>query len=286
MKFLSFEYRGPLSWGRVIGDAVVDLGSVLPRFQTLADYIGSSEFAHRDEHLRQFAPTIALSEIKFEPVITRPEKIICLARNYMDHHNEAVASGLKREVTPYPPIFLRVWRSQVGHDRPVILPKLSQQLDWEGELAAVISRQGRHIPRSTAMDYVAGYSCYNDISVRDFQHHAYQITPGKNFVGTGPFGPYLITPDELLHPLHLKLETRVNGGIVQSSNTSNLIFDIPTIISYCSGIFDLVPGDVIVSGTPSGVGWARKPQVWLKPGDLVEVEIEKVGLLSNTVVSE
>jgi 2-keto-4-pentenoate hydratase/2-oxohepta-3-ene-1,7-dioic acid hydratase in catechol pathway len=283
---MSFTHEGASKWGSVKDGGIVDLGAVYPQFSSLADYIASQEFADRERLLRDVRPTLDLQAIKFEPVIPKAEKIICLSRNYLDHHKEAVAGGLDRKVTNYPPIFLRVWRSTVGHEQPLVLPRVSEQLDWEGELAVIIGRRGRHISEADAMNYVAGYSCFNEGSVRDYQHHAYQITPGKNFSGTGPFGPYLVTPDEIPEPANLGLETRVNGEVVQSSNTSNLIFSVARIISYCSTILELVPGDVLVTGTPSGVGWARAPQVWLKAGDRVEVEIEGVGLLSNLVVAE
>ena len=207
-------------------------------------------------------------------------------RNYLDHHNEAVAFGMKREITEFPPIFLRVWRSQVAHNAPVVRPKVSDNLDWEGELAVVIGKGGRHIPEAAAFDHVAGYSIYNDVSVRDWQRHAQQIASGKNFVGTGPFGPWLVTPDEIGDPTKLKLETRINGKVEQKSDTSMLIFSIPRLINYCSTIFDLVPGDVIATGTPAGVGFTRKPPEFLKPGDVVEVEIENIGVLRNPVVDE
>ncbi|WP_428777152.1 fumarylacetoacetate hydrolase family protein, partial [Streptomyces flavovirens] len=147
--------------------------------------------------------------IKYLPVIPRPEKIVCAVRNYLDHHQEAVAFGMKREITEFPPIFLRVWRSQVAHNAPVIRPKVSDNFDWEGELAVVIGKGGRHISQADAWNHVAGYSIYNDVSVRDWQRHAQQIASGKNFVGTGPFGPWLVTPDEIGDPTKLKLETRI-----------------------------------------------------------------------------
>ncbi|MHC2255769.1 2-keto-4-pentenoate hydratase/2-oxohepta-3-ene-1,7-dioic acid hydratase in catechol pathway [Bradyrhizobium embrapense] len=286
MRFLSFVREGVPGWGCVRDQGIVDLGAMYPQFASLSDYIASPEFVDRERLLARATSSIDIDSVTFEPVIPRAEKVICLSRNYLDHHKEAVAGGLDRKVTNYPPIFLRVWRSLVGHGQPLVIPKVSEQLDWEGELAVVIARRGRHISETAAIDYIAGYSCFNEGSVRDYQHHAYQITPGKNFAGTGPFGPYLVTPDELPNPVHVGLETRVNGKVVQSSNTSNMIFGIARIISYCSDIFELVPGDVLVTGTPSGVAWARTPQPWLKPGDHVEVEIEGVGLLSNTVDRE
>src|SRR5664280_1543973 len=267
MKFVSFLRQQAETWGAVRGDEVVDLGKVLGG--SLMDFIGSPKFGDRETIAAAHKPDLKVSEITYWPVIPRPEKIICAVRNYMDHHKEAVAHGMKREITAYPPIFLRVWRSQVGHNAPIIRPKVSTNLDWEGELAVVIGKLGRHIPESDAMQYVAGYSIYNDVSVRDYQMHAQQIAAGKNFVGTGPFGPWLVTTDELPDTTKLKLETRVNGSVVQASDTSHLIFSIPRLINYASEIFDLVPGDVIATGTPAGVGFTRKPPVFLKPGDVV-----------------
>ena len=286
MKLLSFSEGNRESWGAISEDAVVDLGLGLPHYPTLADFLGSADYERRDAIVAAQKPGPKLKDIKFLPVIPRPEKIVCAVRNYLDHHKEAVAFGMKREITEYPPIFLRVWRSQVGHDAPVIRPKVSDNLDWEGELAVIVGKGGRHISQADAWSHVAGYSIYNDVSVRDWQRHAQQIASGKNFVGTGPFGPWLVTPDEIGDPTSLRLETRVNGDVVQSSNTSMLIFSIPRLIEYSSTIFDLVPGDVIATGTPAGVGFTRQPPVFLKPGDVVEVEIENIGVLRNPVVDE
>ena len=286
MKLLSFSHQGRESWGALVEGGVVDLGTRKPQFPSLADFIASSDFAERDKLVAAHKPDLTLSDIRYLPVIPRPEKIICAVRNYLDHHQEAVAHGMDRQITEFPPIFLRVWRSQVGHNEPVIRPKVSTHLDWEGELAVIIGKGGRHIAESEAMGHVAGYSIYNDVSVRDYQRHAQQIAAGKNFVGTGPFGPWLVTTDEVPDPTRLKLETRVNGTTMQSSDTSHLIFSIPRLISYSSDIFDLVPGDVIATGTPAGVGFTRKPPIFLKAGDVVEVEIEKLGILRNPVIDE
>lgn len=286
MKLLSFSSGGGESWGAMAGEAVIDLGKVLPHYPTLAHFIASDDFARRNEIVGAARPAATLSDVKFLPVIPRPEKIVCAVRNYLDHHKEAAAFGMKRELTEYPPIFLRVWRSQVGHNEPIIRPKVSDNLDWEGELAVVIGKAGRHISQADAWAHVAGYSIYNDVSVRDWQRHAQQIASGKNFIGTGPFGPWLVTPDEIGDPTKLRIETRVNGSVMQASDTSMLIFPIPRLIEYCSTIFDLVPGDVIATGTPAGVGFTRKPPIFLKPDDLVEVEIENIGVLRNRVVDE
>src|SRR3954466_2414931 len=284
MKLISFLRQQTETWGAVRGDEVVDLGKVLGG--SLTDFIGSEKFADREKIVAAHKPDLKLSEITFLPVIPRPEKIVCAVRNYLDHHNEAVAFGMKREITEFTPIFLRVSCSQVAHNAPVIRPKVSDNLDWEGELAVAIGKGGRHISQAARWNHVAGYSIYNDVSVRDWQRHAQQIASGKNFVGTGPFGPWLVTPDEIGDPTKLKLETRVNGKVEQKSDTSMLIFSIPRLINYCSTIFDLVPGDVIATGTPAGVGFTRKPPEFLKPGDVVEVEIENIGVLRNPVVDE
>jgi 2-keto-4-pentenoate hydratase/2-oxohepta-3-ene-1,7-dioic acid hydratase in catechol pathway len=285
MRMLSFLNDGRETWGAVVADGVVDLGNKLSH-ATLQDFIASPDFKNGSSILSGFKPELKLADISYLPVIPRPEKIVCAVRNYLDHHQEAVAHGMKREITAFPPIFLRVWRSQIAHNAPIIRPKVSTHLDWEGELAVIIGKPGRHISEADAMKHVAGYSIYNDVSVRDYQMHAQQIAAGKNFVGTGPFGPWMVTTDELPDPTKLKLETRLNGATVQTSDTSFLIFSIPRLINYASEIFDLVPGDVIATGTPAGVGFTRKPPMYLKPGDVVEVEVEKIGVLRNPVIDE
>ncbi len=285
MKLLSYSLGGKETWGAVLGDGVIDLGKAT-KHATLLDFIASADYARREEIVKGKSADVKLADIRYLPVITRPEKIVCLIRNYLDHHKEVVAAGLKRELSKFPPIFLRVWRSQIGHNEPIIRPKVSEQLDWEGELAVIIGKGGRHIAEKDAMGHIAGYAVYNDASIREWQFHAQAICAGKNFVGTGPFGPWMVTPDEIPDVNNLDLEVSLNGKVMQKSNTSNLIFKIPTIINYCSTIFDLVPGDVLITGTPGGVGWSRKPPVFMKHGDVVEVEFEKVGVLRNPVEDE
>jgi 2-keto-4-pentenoate hydratase/2-oxohepta-3-ene-1,7-dioic acid hydratase in catechol pathway len=285
MKFVSYLHQGREGWGAVVGDAVLPLAEATG-CGTLADFLGSEAYARR-EALVQGAPgTLPLAGLHFLPVIPRPEKIVCAVRNYMDHHQEVIAAGMQRELSERPPIFLRVWRSQVGHGQPVVRPRVSETLDWEGELAVIIGKAGRDIPAERAYEHVAGYSIYNDVSVREWQFHAKQIASGKNFEGTGPFGPWMVTADEIEPGRALKLQTRLNGELVQDSHTGHMIFDIPTLIAYASTIFTLVPGDVIATGTPAGVGWSRKPQRFMKPGDVVEVEIEGIGTLRNPVVAQ
>lgn len=286
MKLLSFVHQGRETWGAVVGDSVVDLGKKFPQHASLADYIASGDYLNAAQDVRGLAPDASLSEITYLPVITRPEKIICAVRNYMDHHQEVLAAGMHRELSEEPPIFLRVWRSQTAHNQPIVRPRVSESLDWEGELAVIIGKGGRNIPESEAFKHVAGYSCYNDGSVREWQFHAKQIASGKNFESTGGFGPWMVTSDEIAPDRQLKLETRLNGQVVQSSHTGHMIFSIPKLINYASTIFTLTPGDVIATGTPAGVGWSRKPPLFMKHGDVCEVEIEGIGTLINPIVDQ
>ena len=286
MKLLSFVHQGRDSYGAVVADGIVDLGRLMPEYPALIDYIASGAYLKAAEHVAGRSPDLRLDEIIYLPVIPKPEKIVCAVRNYMDHHQEVLAAGLQRELSEFPPIFLRVWRSQTAHEQPIVCPDVSPSLDWEGELAVIIGRAGRCIDESQAMHHVAGYACYNDGSIREWQFHAKQIASGKNFESTGAFGPWMVTADEIAPGRELKLETRLNGRTVQSSHTGQMIFPIPRLISYASTIFTLVPGDVIVTGTPAGVGWSRKPPMFMKPGDVVEVEIEAVGMLRNPIVAQ
>jgi 2-keto-4-pentenoate hydratase/2-oxohepta-3-ene-1,7-dioic acid hydratase in catechol pathway len=285
MRLLSYLSAGREDWGVVVGDGVASMGTATG-CSTLAEFLGSPAFERRDEIARGLKAELALAGLKYLPTIPRPEKIVCAVRNYMDHHQEVLAAGMHRELSEEPPIFLRVWRSQVAHGEPVVRPRVSGTLDWEGELAVVIGRPGRDIPAEHAFEHVAGYSIYNDVSVREWQFHAKQIASGKNFEGTGPFGPWLVTADEIEPGRALRLITRLNGETVQDSHTGHMIFSIPRLIAYASTIFTLVPGDVIATGTPAGVGWSRKPQRFMKPGDTVEVEIEGIGILRNPVVAQ
>jgi 2-keto-4-pentenoate hydratase/2-oxohepta-3-ene-1,7-dioic acid hydratase in catechol pathway len=286
MKLLSYRVGTREAWGAVVGDGVVDLSHWRADVKTLRDYIACGGYREAARHVEGRAIDAKLADITFLPVIPQPEKIVCAVRNYMDHHQEVLAAGMQRELSDFPPIFLRVWRSQTAHEQPIELPKVSPSLDWEGELAVIIGREGRDIPDAEAYQYVAGYACYNDASVREWQFHAKQIASGKNFESTGAFGPWMVTADEIEPGRQLKLETRLNGEVVQSSHTGHMIFPIERLIRYASTIFTLVPGDVIVTGTPAGVGWSKKPPQFMKAGDVVEVEIEAVGLLRNPIVAQ
>jgi 2-keto-4-pentenoate hydratase/2-oxohepta-3-ene-1,7-dioic acid hydratase in catechol pathway len=284
MKLISYVHEGKEEFGAVDGENVVGLREA-SGCATLAEFIGSPAFAARDE-LVKGQEVIPLADVTLLPPIPRPEKIVCAVRNYMDHHQEALALGLKREISDFPPIFLRVWRSQTAHGQAIVRPHASESLDWEGELAVIIGKEGRDIPESEAWEYVAGYSCYNDASIREWQFHAQQIAAGKNFENTGGFGPWMVTADEIDPGQTLKITTRLNDEVVQSGDTSHLIFSVPRLINYASTIFTLVPGDVIVTGTPAGMGFSRKPPLYMKPGDTVEVEIESIGTLVNPVTAQ
>jgi 2-keto-4-pentenoate hydratase/2-oxohepta-3-ene-1,7-dioic acid hydratase in catechol pathway len=219
--------------------------------------------------------------VAFEPVIPHPGKILCVGANYLSHMKE-----MGRVVPEYPWLFVRFGDSQVGHEQPMIRPTASQKYDFEGELAVIIGREARHIAREDALDYVAGYSCFNDGTLRDFQDHGSQFTPGKNFHHSGSFGPWLVTVDEVPDPTQLTLETRLNGQTMQTAPISDLRFGIGELIEYCSTFSLLRPGDVISTGTTGGVGFARKPPVWMQPGDVIEVEISGIGVLRNRIADE
>jgi acylpyruvate hydrolase len=225
---------------------------------------------------------IDLNAVELLPPLPSPGKIICIGLNYAEHSAE---SGF--EVPSYPAVFSRFPSSLIGHGAPIVRPRVSHHLDYEGEFVAVIGRGGRDIPKESALDHVVGYSLFNDASIRDYQLRATQWTLGKNFDHTGAFGPYVMTADELPPGCAgLRLQTRLNGQIVQDASTDDLIFDVATLVSTLSEAFTLAPGDIIVTGTPSGVGLARKPPLWMKPGDICEVELEGFGVLRNSVVDE
>ncbi|MEN9888514.1 MAG: hypothetical protein RL559_551 [Pseudomonadota bacterium] len=285
MKLISYTHAGKASWGAVVDQQVIDLAAV-SGVSTLAEFVGSSQFAQREDLLKAGKAVARFDQVTLLPVIPQPEKIVCAVRNYMDHHHEAVSAGLKVELSSEPPIFLRVWRSQCAHNAPIVRPKVSESLDWEGELAVIIGQGGRNIPESQALQHVAGYSCYNDGSVREWQFHAKQIAAGKNFESTGGFGPWMVTADEIDPQRKLKLEVRLNGEVVQSGDTGQMIFSVAKLIAYASTIFTLTPGDVIITGTPSGVGFSRKPPRFMKAGDVCEVEIEGIGVLRNPIVDQ
>lgn len=238
--------------------------------------LGLDEVVARAELIRS-----DLAHARLLPPVPRPPKIICVARNYGEHAKEA---GL--EISEIPILFARFAETLVAPGRPIVRPTVSQQLDWEGELAVIIGKRGRHIKAADAMEHVAGYSLFNDATVRDYQFRVTQYTGGKNFSDSGPFGPYLVLQDEVPDPHDLDLSTTINGETVQHANTSDMIFDIPAIVEHISEFVALEAGDVIPMGTPAGVGFKRNPPRFLVPGDVVAVTIPELGTLSNPVVAE
>jgi len=282
MKLASYLVRGEESYGVVSDGGLVDLRSRLgEKFPTLKSLLAAGELDQARAQLKSRKPDFRLEEVTFLPVIPDAEKIFCVGLNYHSHREET-----GRPETDYPTMFTRYANTQVGHDQPLIKPRVSNEFDYEVELAVVIGKRARHIPRAKALEYVAGYSIYNDGSVRDWQRHTSQFTPGKNFIGTGGLGPWLVTTDEIPDPSRLSLALRLNGKEMQRSTTDLMIFPVPVLIEYLSTFTELVPGDVIATGTPSGVGFKRVPPVFMKPGDLVEADISGVGILRNPVIAE
>lgn len=242
---------------------------------------GAEALAAAGDQLRT-AAEIDLNSVELLPPLPAPGKIVCIGLNYAAHSAE---SGY--EAPTYPTIFGRFASSLIGHNASIIRPRVSQQLDYEGEFVVVIGRGGRDIPKAEALEHVVGYSLFNDASIRDYQFKSPQWTVGKNFDGTGAFGPYLVTADDLPPGCKgLRLQTRLNGEIVQDASTDDLIFDVASLISMLSEAFAFCPGDIIVTGTPSGVGFARKPPLWMKPGDICEIELTDLGVLRNDVIDQ
>ena len=279
MRLISFKREGHETFGIITNSGIVDAGAHLEgEFVSLRQVLlaGKMDLLKSMEGLE---PDCAEPDIHFLPVIPDASKIICVGSNYMAHIKE-----MGRELPEYPVLFTRFADSAVGHKEPMILPRESSHFDYEGELAVIIGKRARRIAANDALDYVAGYSCYNDGSVRDFQRHTHQFTPGKNFYHSGGFGPWLMTSDEQPDPNLFHLQTRLNGQIMQEAPVNDLCFSVPQLIEYCSIWTPLEPGDVIVSGTPGGVGAARNPPVWMKAGDVVEVDIDGVGTLTNSII--
>jgi 2-keto-4-pentenoate hydratase/2-oxohepta-3-ene-1,7-dioic acid hydratase in catechol pathway len=279
MRFLSYVSGGQSSFGLATDAGVVDLQGRLG-VASLKALIAAGGLGRAAAFAGE-APDHAWDAVDFAPVIPDPGKIICIGINYEDHRAET-----GRSAVAHPTVFTRFADTQLGHRQAIIKPTVSEAVDYEGELAVVIGREGRNVAEDRALDHVAGFACYNDVSIRDFQRHTTQFTPGKNFPGSGPFGPYLTTPDEVGALGPQRIRTRLNGQIVQDAKLEQLIFNVPKLIAYLSLWTLLRPGDVIVTGTPGGVGAARTPPLWMKPGDTVEVEIDGVGTLENRVAAE
>ncbi len=286
MKLMSFSVAGKASWGAAVGatgaDGVVDLGKRLGKdFPDLKTLIAGNGYAAAKAALAGASPDYKLSDVTFLPVIPNPEKIICVGLNYADHVVET-----NREKTEDPALFVRWPNSQAGHLQPMLVPLESTHLDYEGEIAVIIGKGGRRIKEADAYNHVAGYAPYNDGSVRDLQWATTQWTTGKNFPTTGAFGPWMTTTDEVPADTVLTLITRLNGKEMQRATTQMMIHSVPRLIAFISNFTELVPGDVIVSGTPGGVGGRKNPPLWMKDGDICEIEIDKVGVLRTPIKNE
>jgi len=281
MRVISFEHQGKPSFGVLTEEGVIDAGARIgDEFQDLRAVLCAGAL-DRLQGLAATGADIAEKDITYLPVIPNASKILCVGINYLSHIKET-----GRDIPKHPVMFTRFADSIVGHNCPLIRPKVSTDFDYEGELAVIIGKRARHVSQAEAMDYVAGYSCFNEGSIRDFQMHTIQFTAGKNFYKSGGFGPWMVTSDEQPDPGAFHLQTRLNGQVLQDAPVSDLCFNIPQLIEYCSSWTPLEPGDVIVSGTPGGVGRVRKPPIWMKPGDVVEIDIKGVGVLRNTIIDE
>ena len=283
MKLVSFERNGRAGFGAVIGDdGVVDLGAALGgRYADLQALLAADALGEAAAAVAGKAAQFRLGDVTLLPVIPNPGKIWCCGLNYGEHVRET-----NREVTEQPTFFLRVADSQVGHDQPIVCPPESTQVDYEAEIAVVIGKPGRRIKEADAGAHIAGYACYNDGSIRDWQRHTSQWVPGKNFWRTGGFGPWMVTADEIPFGSVMRLQTVLNGQVLQDATTEMMIHSIARQIAYVSTIAPLRPGDVIVTGTPGGVGARRSPPVWMKPGDVCEIVVDKIGTLRNPIAAE
>jgi len=282
MKLISFERDGRAGFGAVVDGGVVDLDAALDgRYADLQALLAADALGQARSALQGRQPDFALDSVVLLPVIPNPGKIWCCGLNYGEHVRET-----NREITEQPTFFLRVADSQVGHGQAIVRPKESQQLDYEAEIAVIIGKPGRRIAEADAWDHIAGYSCYNDGSVRDWQRHTSQWVPGKNFWRTGGFGPWMVTSDEIPARSLMTLVTRLNGQEMQRATTEMMIHSIERQVAYVSTIAPLRAGDVIVTGTPGGVGARRTPPVWMKPGDVVEIEVDRIGVLRNNIADE
>ncbi|MFL9944178.1 fumarylacetoacetate hydrolase family protein [Paraburkholderia graminis] len=282
MKLVTFRRPDEsIGWGIVKQDGVIDahrrMGDALPTLRSVLDAGPSDKL----QALSGQGPDLALAELQILPPLINPPKLIMIGLNYRAHQREL---GLPEPRNPV--VIARFANSQVGHGQPLIRPRVSDQFDYEGELAVVIGKRVRAIAPEDALSAVAGYACYMDGTVRDFQKHSTQVLPAKSFPGTGAFGPWIVTADEVPDPSNLQLVTRVNGEAVQTTSTDDMIWSVPQLVSYLSVFLELEPGDVIATGTTSGVGSMRQPPRWLKPGDSVEVEISSIGKLTNPVLAE
>lgn len=284
MRLLNYMKAGKRALGARNGDVIIDLTSAgLPDSVDALLAMGSDGLRKAQDAMAKGAETTPFAHAALLPPVLNPSKAIAVGLNYIDH----AAESPYKDAPKYPVLFHRFPSSWVAHNQPLIKPKVSDQFDYEAELAVIIGKAGRYISKDKALEHVVGYSLFNDGSIRDYQFKSHQWMIGKNFDATASFGPELVTADELpVGAVGLQIKAKLNGQVMQDANTKDMIFDVPTLVSTCSEIFALQPGDVIISGTPAGVGFARKPPVFMKQGDVIEVEVEKVGVLRNTIKNE
>jgi 2-keto-4-pentenoate hydratase/2-oxohepta-3-ene-1,7-dioic acid hydratase in catechol pathway len=278
MRLLSFAADGKEWFGAARDDGIITLNDEIGQ-PDLRAALAAGAMAAMRRAAKDASPDRRLDDIRFLPVIPKPGKILCAGLNYRSHVAE-----MGRELPKQPSMFARFVDTLVGHGGVMTRPSVSDHFDFEGELALVIGKGGRHIAPESALDHVAGYTCFVDGSVRDYQK--FSVTSGKNFPSTGPLGPWMVTTDEIDDPSRLTLTTRLNGQDVQHSTTDLLIYSVPQIIAFCSDFTPLSPGDVIATGTPEGVGHSRKPPLWMKPGDRLEVEVDGIGVLRVDIAAE
>jgi 2-keto-4-pentenoate hydratase/2-oxohepta-3-ene-1,7-dioic acid hydratase in catechol pathway len=282
MKLVTYRHQGKETFGAVAGNGVIELGSRLGgRYAGVRALLEAGGVGEARKTADAAKPDVALDQIEFLPPVRDPGKLLCVGLNYKTHVEET-----GRTETENPSIFVRFPDSHVGHGQPMVKPRLSDHYDYEGELAVVIGKPAWRVAQKDALAHVAGYACYNDGSIRDWQRHTTQWTPGKNFRASGAFGPWLVTADEVPDPTRLTLVCRLNGNEVQRATTDLLIYTIPVIIQYITSFTPLSPGDVIATGTPGGVGARRNPPLWMRKGDTVEVDISSIGVLRNPIAEE
>ena len=284
MRLTSYRIGNTDSYGAVVEGGIVDLRARLPQHATLRDLIAADALKMAGEAVRGEAPDHALVSVTLLPPVPAPEKIWCIGVNYAERNDEYKDSSAAPQ---YPSLFCRAPTSLVGHEQPIERPRISKQLDYEGEIALVIGRGGRHIARERALDHIFGLTLCNEGTVRDWLRHGkFNVTQGKNFDRSGSLGPWIVTSDAIDLKAPLILTTRVNGEVRQRDSTARLMFPFDHLIAYLSTFATLKPGDVIVTGTPTGAGARFDPPRWLVPGDVVEVEVAGIGTLRNTVVDE
>ncbi len=282
MKLISYRIDGKPSFGAVVADQVIDLAKQFPAAANLAALLADASLLEQAKaYVASAAADYAFADVQLEPVIPAPGKIICVGINYVAHAAEA-----GRKVGEHPVIFQRFAETLLAHNAPLLRPTVSKEFDFEAELAVVIGKGGAHIAPEDAMEHVAGYTCFNDASVRDWQFHTHQYGMGKTFRSTGALGPWLVTADEIADYRELRVTGVLNGEQMQEGVLSELAFDVPALISYVSKALTWNPGDILATGTPSGIGFKRNPPIFLKPGDTFEVVISQIGTLSNPVIDE